>query len=145
MGEDYIILKQIMRNIKRTIAFSLVAISFLFITGCYKMSTLYPNTDDVLVNKEVSFTGDIIPIFSQKCSISGCHSSGGTNPDLTPGKAFNSLTSGGYLNVADPKSSKIYMRLSGKITPSMPLGGTNNPLNINALVLTWITQNAKNN
>ncbi len=135
-----------MRKIKKAIAYSLVAMSILIIAGCYKAATLYPNPDDVsLVNKEVSFVNDIIPIFDQRCGISGCHSSGGTNPDLTAAKAFNSLTNGGYINQADPKNSKLYLRLTGKITPAMPLNGTNNPSNINALVLTWITQKARNN
>ena len=134
-----------MRNIKKAIAYTLVAMSILFIAGCYKANTLYPNTDGALVNKEVSFVNDIIPVFSQRCGISGCHSSGGTNPDLTAAKAYTSLTNGGYINQADPKSSKLYLRLTGKVSPAMPLSGTNNPSNINALVLTWITQKAKNN
>ncbi len=135
-----------MRNIKKAILYTLVTMSILMIAGCYKATTLYPNPDDVsLVNKEVSLVNDIIPIFSEKCAISGCHNSGGTNPDLTSSKAYNSLSNGGYLNVADPKNSKLFLRLSGKVTPSMPLGGTINPSNINALVLTWISQHAKNN
>ena len=134
-----------MRNIKKAIAYTLVAMSILIIAGCYKAATLYPDTDNALVNKEVSFVNDIIPVFSQKCGISGCHSSGGTNPDLTAAKSYNSLMNGGYINQADPKSSKLYQRLTGKIPPAMPLSGTNNPSNINALVLTWITQQAKNN
>ena len=133
-----------MRNIKKAIAYTIFAMSMLILTGCYKAATLYPNTDS-LVNKEVSFVNDIIPVFNQTCSISGCHSSGGHIPDLTTSKAYNALVNGGYINLADPKNSKLFLRLSGKITPAMPLSGTNNPSNINALVLTWITQNAKNN
>ena len=134
-----------MRNIKKAIAYTLVAMSILIIAGCYKATTLYPDTDGALVNKEVSFVNDIIPVFNQRCGISGCHSSGGANPDLTAAKAYNALANGGYINLADPKNSKLYLRLTGKIPPAMPIGGTNNPSNINALVLTWITQKAKNN
>ena len=120
--------------------------SILFIAGCYKATTLYPNPDDVtLVNKDVSLASDIIPIFSQNCAISGCHISGGTSPDLTASKAYNSLINGGFVNTADPKSSKIFLRLTGKLTPAMPLNATTYPSNINSLVLTWITQQAKNN
>ncbi len=133
-----------MRNIKKTIAFTLVAMSILIIAGCYKATTLYPNTDAALVNKEVSFVNDIIPVFDQKCGISGCHG-GSANPDLRAAKAYNSLMNGGYINLADPKNSKIYLRLTGRVPPAMPIGSTNNPSNINALVLTWITQKAKNN
>lgn len=134
-----------MRNIKKAITFTLVAISILILAGCYKATTLYPNTEGEMINKMVSFVNDIIPVFNQKCGISGCHSSGGTNPDLTVAKAYNSLMNGGYINVVDPKNSKLYLRLTGKIPPSMPLNGTNNPSNINALVLTWISQQAQNN
>jgi len=134
-----------MRNIKKAIAYTLIAMSILIIAGCYKVATLYPDTDGVLLNKEVSFVNDIIPVFDQKCGISGCHGSGGTKPDLTAAKAYNSLTNGGYIDLDDPKSSKLYLRLTGEIPPAMPLGGTNNPSNINALVFTWITQQAKNN
>jgi hypothetical protein len=135
-----------MKNIKKAIVYTLVAMSIFMIAGCYKATTLYPNPDDVtLVNKEVSLANDIIPVFSQNCAISGCHISGGTSPDLTASKAYNSLINGGYVNIADPKSSKIFLRLTGKIAPAMPLNSTNNPSNINALVLTWITQQAKNN
>jgi len=133
-----------MRNNKKAIACTLVLISMLIVAGCYKADTLYPNIDSQ-VNKEVSFVKDIIPVFNQKCSISGCHGSGGHIPDLTAAKAYNSLINGGFINTAEPKNSKLYMRLTGKITPAMPLIGSSNPSNINALVLTWITQKAKNN
>lgn len=133
-----------MRNNKKAIACTLFLMSILIIAGCYKADTLYPNTDSQ-VNKEISFVKDIIPVFNQKCSISGCHGSGGHTPNLTAPKAYNALVNGGYLNLADPKNSKLYLRLTGKITPAMPLIGSTNPSNINALVLTWITQKAKNN
>lgn len=133
-----------MTNIKKAIVYTLVAMSILIIAGCYKATTLYPNTEGGLVNKEVSFVNDIIPVFDQKCGISSCHG-GSTNPDLRSAKAYNSLMNGGYLNLADPKNSKLYLRLTGKVPPAMPLGSTINPSNINALVLTWITQKAKNN
>ena len=133
-----------MRNNKKAILYSLVVMSILIIAGCYKADTLYPNTDSV-VNKEVSFVNDIIPIFNQKCSISGCHNSGGHIPELTASKAYNALVIGGFIDLADPKNSKLFMRLTGKLTPAMPLIGSTNPSNINALVLTWITQKAKNN
>ncbi|HET6767675.1 MAG TPA: hypothetical protein VFH08_09760 [Chitinophagaceae bacterium] len=134
-----------MRNIKKAITFTLVTMSILILAGCYKATTLYPNTEGEMINKMVSFVNDIIPVFNQKCGISGCHGSGGTNPDLTVAKAYISLMNGGYINVVDPKNSKLYLRLTGNIPPSMPLNGTNNPSNINALVLTWISQQAQNN
>lgn len=134
-----------MRNNIKAIVYTLIVMSILIFAGCSKDATLYPNTDGAVLNKDVSFATDIIPIFNQTCTISGCHNTGGHIPDLTASKAYIALVNGGYLNLADPKSSKLYMRLTGKLTPAMPLSGTSNPSNINALVLTWITQNAKNN
>ena len=55
-----------MKNNKKAIVYTLVVMSILIIAGCYKADTLYPSTDSV-VNKEVSFVNDIIPIFNQKC------------------------------------------------------------------------------
>jgi len=129
---------------KKAISCVVVVMIMLILAGCYKADTLYPSKDSQ-VNKEVSFVKDIIPIFNQKCAISGCHGSGSHTPDLTASKAYNSLMNGGFINVSDPKNSKLYLRLTGKLTPVMPLAGPNNPSNINALVLTWITQKAKNN
>ncbi len=133
-----------MINKIKAIAYTLVVMSILILAGCYKADTLYPNTNTVLT-KAVSFSKDIIPIMNQKCAISGCHASGGHTPDLTAAKAFNSLMNGGFINLTDPKNSKLYLRLTGGITPAMPLIGSSNPSNINSLVLTWITQKAKNN
>jgi hypothetical protein len=58
--------------------------------------------------------------------------------------AYNSLMSK-YVDIKTPENSILYERLTGKLSPSMPMGRTNNPSNINSLVLAWITQGAKNN
>ena len=49
------------------------------------------------------------------------------------------------VDLNDPKSSEVMGWLTGTIKPAMPLGATTNPSNINALMLAWIKQGAKNN
>ena len=122
----------------------LIGSCMLFVTGCYKVTTLIiPNNEEV--TRDVSFSADILPITAQSCSISGCHNSGGIKPDLSADKIYTNLTTGGYVNVGTPENSELYLWLTGKRAAAMPVGATNNPLNINNLVLAWIKQGAKNN
>lgn len=86
--------------------------------------------------EEVSFSSDIVPIFESKCT--ACHN-GNQVPDLTPENAYSSLNSSRYVNTSSPEESLIY-------TKPHPDG---NHIQYSeaqaALVLTWITQGAKNN
>jgi len=117
----------------------------LFVTsGCYKVATVVIDNTPA-VTKTVSFSKDIVPILTKSCALSGCHNAGGHAPDLTSENAFNSLVVGGYTSKANPSSSKVYQWLTGKGAVLMPMGATNNPSNINGLVLAWITQGVKNN
>jgi hypothetical protein len=118
------------------------AVVFLM-SGCYKDKTVIFETATEEITRPVTFAGDITPIFNNSCSVSGCHSAGGKTPDLTPGKAFNSLAIGGYINAGDPESSVIYQWLTGKKNTQMPVGGINK--DYNALILAWIKQGAQNN
>ena len=98
------------------------------------------------VNRTVSFSSDLLPIFKTSCAITGCHADGGHQPNLTSDKAYKSLIGDpDFIKVSDPESSQLYQRLTGQIAPQMPMGKTPNPSNIEALVLTWIKQGAKNN
>ena len=117
----------------------------LFIGGCEKDTTLIIKDVPVIVSKTVSFSGDIAPIFSQSCSLSGCHGAGGHIPNLVADNAYTSLMSGGFIDITTPENSKLYQILTGKLTPVMPMGAPNNPSNINGLVLAWIKQGAKKN
>jgi len=125
---------------------SLIVATFVVtLSGCYKTTTLLEDNTPA-VTTTVSFSKDIVPLLTANCAKSGCH--GGTiNPNLTAANAYNSLT-GGLVNTATPSNSVVFLWLTGKDMPSqtyMPLGGTNNPGNINGLILAWITQGAKNN
>lgn len=112
--------------------------------GCTKNSTAYVD-NSAEITTEVSLSKDIIPIFTSKCSISGCHNTGGKVPDLTADKAYNAIIVGNYADKGTPANSALYLWLTGKKSTPMPVGGTANPSNVNQLVLAWIKQGAKNN
>jgi hypothetical protein len=123
---------------------SLFTMILIVFQGCYDATTLVIDNSPA-VTKIVSFKTDLIPIFDKSCNMAGCHNTGGKQPDLTSDKAYASLTIGNYLNLASPNQSVVYLYLTGKKTPQMPLGTANNPSNINNLMLAWIQQGAKNN
>jgi hypothetical protein len=128
-----------------SIALALATVVILITQGCVKDTTVYIETKPAEITRPVSFSKDIIPIFSSSCSTTGCHSSGGHKPDLTKDKAYVSLRDGNYYNTKVPESSELYLWLTGKRSTSMPMGAPNNPSSINELVLAWIKQGAKNN
>ncbi len=119
-------------------------LALLVVSGCYKDVTVKVDNSPA-VTKPVSFGKDIIPVFTKSCALSGCHNAGGQAPDLSAADAYNSLTAGNFLNKTTPANSTLYLWLTGKEAEAMPFGADNNPSNINALTLAWITQGAKNN
>ena len=130
---------------KKIIAITLilVAVSLVLFTSCYKVTTLTV-ANDAEITDEISFSKDLAPLFATSCSMSGCHNSGGIKPDLSAEKLFSTLVEGNYVSVDEPEKSSVYLSLTGNGKVSMPVG-TNNPSNINNLVLAWIKQGAKNN
>jgi len=132
-----------MSHNKKVVGF-LAGFAMFLLSGCYKDKTVLITKTEVITTP-ISFSIDIVPIFNKNCNMSGCHSSGSQVPDLTPGNAYRSLFQEDMIDTGDPEKSEIMGWLTGKLKPSMPLGGTANPSNINALMLAWITQGAKNN
>jgi len=121
----------------------LIACIITTIASCTKTDTvLIDNTQ--IITTTVSFAKDIQPILTKSCAISGCHS-GSQAPNLSAATSFSTLSTGGYINTGAPKTSTVYLWLTGKKAVAMPAGSANNPSNINALMLAWITQGAKNN
>ncbi|HRI58659.1 MAG TPA: hypothetical protein PK228_03020 [Saprospiraceae bacterium] len=130
-------------NKKRIIpAIAIVMLALIFLGGCYNGTTL-DLRQDVTVTGDVGFGTDVVPIFEESCSISGCHTSNGVKPDLSSDKAYNSLISGNYVDVNNPEKSVIYEYTSGQRTPPMPVSGAD-PV-IAATILAWIQQGAQNN
>lgn len=119
----------------------LVGIILLVISqaGCY-----YDKIPSISgVDFKVSFTADVIPIFNKSCNMSGCHASGGIKPDLTPVKAFNELSAGGYVTPGNPEKSVLSEVLNGTRSLMPPSGKL--PNKDISLILGWIEQGALNN
>jgi hypothetical protein len=116
----------------------------LVFQGCYDVATVVIDNGPT-ITKTVSFKKDIIPIFNKSCNVAGCHNTGGKSPDLTADKAYTALVNGKYFDTKSPDQSVLYLFLTGKKTPQMPMGGPSNPSSINQLVLAWVKQGAKNN
>jgi len=127
---------------KKILGFALAMVSILVVTGCFKDRVLPASGQVVVITKDVHFTSDIAPIFAKSCALSGCHAAGAHKPDLSSGSAFASLTSGNYLSTSSPETSELYQWLSGKRGTQMPPNGLDPT--INATVLAWIKQGAKN-
>lgn len=122
----------------------ILVVGFMFtMVGCSKTTTVVINNSPAITTA-VSFSKDLQPLLTKNCAISGCHS-GSVSPNLSVATAYNALKNGNYISTGTPANSLVYLWIAGKKSPSMPLGGINNPSNINALMLAWITQGAKNN
>jgi hypothetical protein len=102
------------------------------LSSCEKYSFLTPKVNP---NIPVSFQTEIQPIFTEKCVT--CH--GGTQfPNLSAGKAYSSLTKGGFVT-APGETSGLYVQMnrSSHIARSSDTDKQK--------VLNWINQGALNN
>jgi hypothetical protein len=95
------------------------------------------------VPTNVSLKNDVQPIFDRDCNMSGCHDATPShNPSLVKEKAYQALTSGGYVNTTDPANSSLYLSVNGG---GMPAGRAPLSENDKKLILGWITDGARNN
>jgi hypothetical protein len=117
------------------------ALVMMVFSGCYK-DVLSPGKDTNAPPQQVSFSGDLIPIFTANCTSSGCHDAvPGHKPSLTAANAYNAITSGGYINTVVPTSSIIYGEVkSGSMPPTGALKSTDVQK-----ILDWIRLGAPNN
>jgi len=83
----------------------------------------------------VHFQAQIQPIFNGICV--NCHS-GGRNPDLRNGNSYNSLTTGGFVNLP-AETSRLYRQITSSSHDSYTLPAEKQ------LILIWIQQGALNN
>jgi hypothetical protein len=130
--------KNIMKQ-KFMVAISLF--SLIVLTGCYKDVTS-PGQDPNAPPQDVSFSGDLQPIFDANCTTSGCHDEKPShNPSLVAGKSYNALMTGGYVNTAVPNSSVLYNEVkSGTMPPTGALKQSQMQM-----ILDWIRNGAPNN
>ncbi len=126
-----------MMNSKNIIILLVVMVSVL-VGGC-KYDWILPE-DMPIIDPEVpvSFSQEILPIFSEK-NCTACHD-GSPGPDLREENAYTSVSSAQYINTTAPEESSLY-------TVPHPDGG--HPVKYSAaqaaLVLAWIEQGAQNN
>lgn len=99
---------------------------------------------DVVV--PVSFRNDIQPIFNASCR--SCHNA--THPSLQLDSCcsyyelFFTGANAPYVDTINPLQSRIIKRMTGVITPVMPMTGALPQSQID-LVIRWIEEGAKNN
>ncbi|MCB0521333.1 MAG: hypothetical protein H6577_24255 [Lewinellaceae bacterium] len=129
-----------MRNIKISLAAIFSALLLTFQFGCKYDEILPPAPKD-----DVTFSGDVIPVFNQSCNTAGCHGGGASDvaPDLSPANAYNALFTGGFIDTLQPDNSKLYRWMAGEEKVPMPPEGANSFYN--ATVLKWIELGAKEN
>lgn len=124
--------------------------SSLIITGtvlAFMFGSCYydnPPGDIPIAIENVSFSRDIVPIFSASCMGEGCHA-GDHFPDLRPSKAWESLqgvnSSGELLvNLTIPAESPIYLEVK---SGSMPPSGSLSKVEIE-FIKAWIEKGAIN-
>lgn len=126
---------------------AMIIVGILIIPGCMEDVTVTIKPTVKVITRTVSFSKDLVPLFTTKCALTGCHVSGSHAPTLSADKAYSSLiNTQSLIKVSDPSGSILYQRLTGKIIPGMPLTApASDPSSINELVLAWIKQGAKNN
>ena len=110
----------------------ILIIFFTGLTSCEKYQFGPPVLEPDI---EVLFQTEIQPIFTANCI--SCHG-GIVPPDLRDGKAYESLTTNGLVNLP-AETSKLYLKLmsSGHLPRTNDLQKQQ--------ILTWITQGAKDN
>jgi hypothetical protein len=119
----------------------------LIVSICLNSRSCYydnPPGDLPIKVENVSFSRDILPIFSGSCLGEGCHS-GDHAPNLMPENAYTSLLGSGeegelFVNLTLPDESLIYRELK---SGNMPPTGSLSRVEIE-FIKAWITKGAFN-
>lgn len=121
----------------------IMLLAVVALSSCYKdiiVPELGSGPDD-LPPKSVSFKAELAPMFNTSCALAGCHVSGAHAPYLTTTSAFAEILNGGFVNLANPKESKLYTMITGEMAQYMPA-----PIKENTQkVYDWIRNGAPNN
>lgn len=120
----------------RTVLSLFLAVFVLPFAGC---EYDYVEPDNAPIDTQVSFSGDVVPIFNSSCNFSGCHSAGAVSPDLTPANAYKSLFDEDMIDKKNPANSELYTEVN---KGSMKKYSTPDK---NKIILAWITQGALDN
>ncbi|MEI6059676.1 MAG: hypothetical protein WCR72_03155 [Bacteroidota bacterium] len=109
----------------------------ILLTACeYDFIVPTPPTPVPPAGDTISFSQDIQPIFTAKCA--SCHPSV-YKPNLGAGLSYSALTTGGYVVVGDPATSKLYL----KVNTGGTMAGFISANQVN-LIYRWIYAGAKN-
>jgi len=113
-------------------AFTVLLAGFIILASCEKYSFRVETVNPV---DSVHFKAVVQPLLADKCA--KCHN-GSRDPDLRAADSFESLTSGGYVNLP-AEESKLYKKVisSGHTSFTLP--------EEKLKILYWISQGAKNN
>ena len=115
----------------------------IVLSSCYKdiiVPELASGPDD-LPPKQVSYKGELAPMFNTSCAVAGCHVTGAHKPYLSTAVSYGEIVNGGYVNLANPKESKLYQMITGEMAQYMPA-----PVKTNTQkVYDWIRNGAPNN
>ena len=125
----------------RIVLLFLTGVVAIALTGCYK-DVISPGKDPNAPPQAVSFSGDLLPIFTASCASAGCHDAVPAHkPSLTAANAYNAIIGGGYINTVVPTSSILYGEVkSGSMPPTGALKSTDVQK-----ILDWIRLGAPNN
>jgi hypothetical protein len=133
---------------KKKIAVLLAGVATVFLYSCEK-DTVQPNQTTSATQQTlpavVSFSINIVPIFTASCNSIGCHgaSSPAAGLNLTPVSAYNSLMAKHETYTANPSGSNLYIEVSNGEMPKPPAASLSGYQQ--QLILEWITQGASNN
>ncbi len=97
--------------------------------------------EPVVIPEVISFTDDILPVFANKCSLSGCHTTGNPILDLSAANAYTQLFGKQLIDLDVPESSGIYLKLTSPGTTHQGRSTAQEQ----ALILEWIRKGARNN
>jgi hypothetical protein len=107
------------------------------LASCYK-DVILPPVVSTKPPQFVSFSGDLQPVFTTNCALSGCHVKGGQVPYLTPDVSYQQLL-GGYVNTVKPQQSELYIMINGNMQVHIPDAAERQK------IYDWIRNGAPNN
>ncbi|HEY5405499.1 MAG TPA: hypothetical protein VIJ92_00365 [Ginsengibacter sp.] len=90
----------------------------LVLISCYK-DVILPAVVTIKPPQFVSFSGDLQPIFTTNCALSGCHVKGSQTPYLSSDVSYQQLL-GGFVNTIKPEQSEIYIQINGNMEVHIP-------------------------
>ncbi|MDP7031797.1 MAG: beta-propeller fold lactonase family protein [Gemmatimonadota bacterium] len=118
--------------------------AFVLFAGCGDSGS-GPGDDACDPPGDLAFSGSVLPVLQENCSIVGCHDETGNAAGLqltSYGKLADGSTTGSVTIPYAAEQSPLLQRIQGRIEPRMPLGG--DPLSEEDMKLLrcWIEQGA---